>query len=297
MPETPIRFQSPSEFLDLPGFSTALACGRDDLRRLVGVYEWDEPRAQLCGLNGCGTKHWHGYVIETLDGRKTLIGQDCGLREFGLIFREFEASLTRALDDAARAENVAAMLAERQPMLDAATAVARNVEAAAAEVKGLLTILAKEPALRDALDEVLRNGGQIRAAVEANRNTRAAMGQSTAKVDLQTIGVIAGGEVVSQYVSALALLRAATIEPLKELSEAGLAGLSGKALQAKSRQVSDARDGLRRAEAFVVACGKFLAPANLQEFAKLGELLRPSLRNSRTARILRRFAGDEREAA
>lgn len=106
------------------------------LRTILFQYNATPPGGKKAGHKehipcafGHGVKHWKGYGIELEDGRRALIGKDCGKKHFGLDFQSFENSF--------RAE------ATRQYELNRLIALREAMPAALAE----LAALASKPAV------------------------------------------------------------------------------------------------------------------------------------------------------
>ncbi len=290
MDQTPIQFRSAAEFDLLPGYAGTLTCTKEELGGIVGKYEWDEPRALLCGLNGCNRRHWHGWVIRTTDGRKTHCGRDCGEREFPVSFNEFVASFRRAEDEAARAANVADALKQRDEILQRAAKLEDQAASAAGRVREIADLINREPAYTKALADALRNGGRVQRAAKVDRELLAAMGQRTDKVSLETIGIISGGEALTQQREIVMHLRAHAIWPLRHLTAELLGQLNGKALAAKSAEITAARQALQDADTFIEIAARFTSPANRLELAKLAEVIPSRAKNQRVAKIASRLA-------
>jgi hypothetical protein len=294
MDTTPIQFQSADEFELLPGYEAAMRCTPEQLERIVGKYAFDKARQLRCGLNGCNRTHWHGYVISAKDGRKTHCGQDCGKREFGVTFDEVEATFRRAEAAAARASNIAEAVRERDALLARADSIMGQTSQWAKKVSDLLGLIDREPSMRRALDGALRDGGRIRRAAKVDRELLAVMGQRSGAAQLETIGVVAGGQAVMLHREVAAHVRSRAVWILRPLTGEVLAGLSEKDLAIRSREITDARQALQDAESFIGMAARFTSSENKRELAKLLEVVPSRSRTQRASKIAKRLAEDDR---
>ena len=65
-----------TDIVERPGFSSNLNPNEHTLKAILGRYVFHERIP--CGLSDCHTPHGKGYVVSTVSGRETNIGQDCG---------------------------------------------------------------------------------------------------------------------------------------------------------------------------------------------------------------------------
>lgn len=286
---TPIAFQSAEEFRARPKYLPALHCSRDDLDRIVGKYSFSEKKQLQCGLNGCNTWHQHGYVIRTKDGWETHCGQDCGHREFGVTFKDVEATYSQAEERKSRKDFLDKIIQDKQALLLEATALYERVSIASNHVQRILNEIRRDRGLDLALSNCLRNGGRIQVEDEDSKRLRNAMGASSSKADLKTIGIIRGGAVVASASTAAKELMFQVIGPLKHLDDEHLNDVPMRVLQDKTKVFSELRQIISRAQQMLQDYEAFVSPANLQTFMLLQESMSKKARNGRTTRILEKL--------
>lgn len=165
----PILFKSAEEFQTRERYKPQLTCAHDKLERIVGKYAFTEKEALECGLNGCGTKHWHGWVIRTTDGDETHCGRDCGEREFGVKFKEVEAAFKQAEERQSRTERLEQVARERDEILAVAIPMYERTSAAINHVQYILNQISKEANLKRVFDDCVRSRGRILVADEESR--------------------------------------------------------------------------------------------------------------------------------
>jgi hypothetical protein len=125
--------------------------------------------------------------------------------------------------------------------------------------------------------------------VTKNAHLREMMGASDNRADLETIGVIAGGACLAQYLTQEREIRFRVISPLENFEEGELALLDLKELEMKSKQVTEMRRTLQSAQRFLLEARRFCSKNNLSEFAKLKQIIPRSSHTARLERILARL--------
>ncbi|VVE07132.1 V-type ATPase 116kDa subunit family protein [Pandoraea sputorum] len=289
MADSALLFKTADEFMKRENYVPDLRCGGDELDKIVGKYAFSEQHRLQCGLNGCRRWHWHGYVIQTKDGREGHCGQDCGKREFGVSFDEIEATFQREEAAAARRTVIQEMLSVRGELLAAATTLYSTAATSRSKIEEVLTEVAKDGALMIAMQSCLRNEGRIQVAATVDKDMRRAMGTVDRRADIETIGVIAGGEALTMRDTVVRELDFRVLRELKGLGQIQLDAMSEKDLQEQSLRLREMRDTLQKAQQFVDAASQFFARRNLEEFSKLREILSQRDRTARVERILTRL--------
>lgn len=289
-----IRFRSAEEFKSRPSWQDGLDHAEHKLLRIIGDYSLSEKEALPCGLKGCRTLHQNGYVVETVDGLETHIGQNCGRRYFNVNWGELKATFKRAEEDRDRQEWLDGMLAQREELLVKAKVALQGVAATSAKVDVIVEKIDKEGVIKAAFQAVARSGGAIRVQRKVDAGIAAAMNLSQQQqTSLETIGRIEGIEVaiVPQGgtrlpgVQALAEIKILVLQPLKALSLTSLRNLNSRQRKERVKELELASERLTSAENYMRQAQRFLLSANLRQLAKL-ELHRG---NHRVERILKQF--------
>lgn len=285
----PTLFKSVDEFQSRPHYMPELSCTTGELDRIVGKYCVPEGSQLQCGLNKCHRWHKYGYVIRTKDGRETHCGHDCGRRVFGVTWDDVEAAFQREERAQVQRKLLSELLEHKRELLEQATTLRSAVMATAASVESIIREVGKEPALHRALHAAVHNGGRIQVALKTERNLRKMMGASDNRADLETIGVIAGGACLSQYLTQEREIRFRVISPLESFEESELALLDLKEIEMKSKQIAEMRQTLQSAQRFLLEARRFCSKRNLSEFAKLKQIIPRSSHTARLDRILARL--------
>lgn len=278
MNEEVILFKSADEFRSRNGYVEALIVAKGELERIVGKYTFSEKEALRCGLNGCGTPHWNGYVIRTKSGQETHCGKDCGKREFDVEFAAVEATFRRSLDTQQRRTWLEGMLERRDSMLAEAASCVAQLQPVCTQLQDVVQRINRERDLAVAFRSALRAGGAIRVEHRVDSKAADALGLSQAQrrqletvATLDGIGAIHdGGASDRMHVeSCLSSLRSNVIPSLRQFSRESLTVLSYAKLKAKTREMDNCLDLLKRATSALEEARRFLLPANLRKLAHL----------------------------
>lgn len=285
----PIQFTSAREFEDRARYQPSLTCETSQLERIVGKYSFTKAELLECGLNGCRTRHWNGWVIKTKDGDETHCGKDCGEREFGVLFTEIEAKYKAAEERQSRRTRLEELAKERDSILAAAKGLYDQVRAAANVINDVLNEVKRDSGLQRVFHACVRSNGRILVEDEDSKRLRAAMGAGTGKADLKQIGLIRGVSVVFSQETVGQELKYKIILPLQELTTENLATLPDKELASKTQQFSQLQQTLSSAKQFLAAFQQFSSSANGQAFTLLEYGVPKNSRTGRVSRILTRI--------
>lgn len=83
--KTLVTVGSWAEMYERVGFQQYADPERVTLKNVIGWYSL--PTLGPCALTSCRTKHLRGYIVDLGDGRETNIGNICGHKHFGLVFK------------------------------------------------------------------------------------------------------------------------------------------------------------------------------------------------------------------
>lgn len=297
-----LLFKSAEEFADRPGYFHVLTVVRTELDRIVGKFSFPKDRQLQCGLNGCNHWHQNGYVIRTKDGCETHCGKDCGKREFGVEFKEVEATFKRKLEDQERRDWLNSVLSEKDALLDKVGALLARLGAVSAKIKEVRDRLAKEPELVLALDKAIRSGGAVQKERFVDAETASAMGLTRGqRHQLETVAILAGADALALVPQSkrpaiedvAARLRLVVLPDLKDLSIGSLANLNTRQRKERARRIEGHHQAIAQAAELLAAGEKFIAPQNLRRLGQL-PVSRPS---QRANRILHSFATHADEVA
>lgn len=297
--DVPIRFESSAQFRARPSYTQELRCTSDQLDRIIGKYEFTEAQAVSCGLNGCHRKHWHGYVIRTTDGRETNIGQDCGRREFAVVFAEVEAAYRASEDRHARATYIADLLSRKGALLSRSLELERIAAMHVREVKDILQILTKESAIRKAFETAKRLRGRIsrfRPATEAERISMGKEGRKEHAEIEETLGVLEGLACVDSVDTVLSVIKFKALIPLEGIKDEALPSMTEQQLLSAGTSVKDVRSTIDEAERFCRDSIAFCSPRNRLALSRLAEVINRKHRTARTVRLMRHLAGQDQQS-
>lgn len=289
-----IRFRSAEEFQSRPAWQDGLDHSAHKLLRIIGDYSLSAKEQLPCGLKGCRTAHQNGYVVETVDGLETHIGNNCGKRYFNLTWGELKAMFKRAEEDRDRQAWLDGVLAQREALLAKTKVVLQGVIAATTKVDEIIEKIDKEAVIKAAFLAAARSGGAIQVQRKVDTDIAAAMSLSQRQqTSLETIGRIEGVEVaivppgVQRYPGAQAVadIKILVLQPLNALSLTSLRNLNSRQRKERAKELELASERLASAENYMRQAQRFLVPANLRQLAKL-EIHRS---NQRVERILKQF--------
>ncbi|WJJ93765.1 hypothetical protein [Neopusillimonas aromaticivorans] len=91
-----VDLKGPADLIDGPAYNPSLVATDSKLAEVLAPYHFDEPYP--CGLASCRQPHQHGYLVITVDGTETNVGQHCGKTIFGDDF-EIKANTRRRSAD------------------------------------------------------------------------------------------------------------------------------------------------------------------------------------------------------
>ncbi|CAN0620491.1 conserved protein of unknown function [Burkholderia multivorans] len=286
----PIRFKNREEFSSRPNYYAELRCNQDDLDYIVGKYEFSEKEFLRCGLNGCNTKHWHGFVISTKSAKETHCGKDCGEREFGIRWNELEAEFNRQDKIETQRKLVSEFIENRTQLVKEATELGRQVEAACARITTILAELDRDSFIRRAFDNAIATDGRILTEIKSDSEISAATGHKKGRANLQVAGTIKGHLAVQRYDSTRKLIMWWVIKPLQEIDESSILSMTEKKLQEAMSNLKQYHQRITEAREFLAASSQFLSPTNAQEFKKLRDVLPGRAKVNRVNRILTRLS-------
>lgn len=291
-----IRFQSVVEFQSRPAWRDGLDHSEHKLLRIIGDYSFSRQEALPCGLKGCRTPHQNGYVVETVDGLETHIGNRCGQRYFNVNWGELKSIFRKNEEDRDRQKWLDGVLAEKEDLLLRAKSALEEVAVTSAAVDDITKKISKEPEIKSAFLTAGRTGGAIQVERRVDSEIADAMNLSKRQqTSLETIGRIEGIEVAIAQPSTtrstgdqiLADIKILVLQPLNTLSLSSLRNLNARQRKDRAKEIELAKERLKNAEKYLYSAKRFLAPDNLRQIARL------SVRrhNQRTERILKYFGG------
>ncbi|MDB5856233.1 MAG: hypothetical protein JWR22_4274 [Herminiimonas sp.] len=286
-----VERQEKAKRRSIPGLAATpcLQCGKDALDRIVGKYSFSEKEKLQCGLNGCNTWHWNGYVIQTKEGDETHCGQDCGNREFGVSFKEVEAVYKAAVDRKTKKDHLEQVAKDRDALLVQARELYSLIFAAGNHIDRIVGEIKRDPELDRAFTYCLRSGGRILVEDEESKRLRSAMDAGTGKADLKSIGMIRGTSVVFGAARLAGELKCQVIAPLHQLTVDNLDFLSIKDLTKKAATFGNLGQVLSRAGQVLSDYDQFKSLENLEALQLLPHAIPKRARTGRVVRILERL--------
>jgi len=99
-----VRIESWDDVLSRPGFTTDIDPNEVELKNIIGRYQFKEH--VTCGLLNCHQPHGRGYLVVTVDGRETNIGNICGKKHFSVDFENMRKTFDRDFKSKERRENI-----------------------------------------------------------------------------------------------------------------------------------------------------------------------------------------------
>lgn len=286
---TPIKFGTAEEFQARQKYLPQIRCAKEMLDCIIGKYEFSSKEKLQCGLNGCNSWHWNGYVIRTKDGHETHCGKDCGKREFGVVFEQVEAAYKSNEDRKSRAEYLDQLGRDRDMLLSESLQVYQLVSEATNFVQSITNEVRKDPIFDRAFSICIRSGGRIQVEDEDSKRLRSAMGASTEKADLKTIGVLRSVFIVNTSPFVASELKSQVITPLQNLTSENLDSLSLKDLTARASMFGNLRLTLNKGYQLLADFEHFSDPNNLKTFGLLIEVIPKKARTDRVRRIIERI--------
>lgn len=286
----PIAFETAAEFQSRDKYQDRLQCTDDVLERIVGKYVFSEKDKLQCGLNGCRSWHWHGYVIRTKNGGETHCGQYCGFRAFKVLFKDVEAAYKAAEDRKGRLDFLRNLLEQRDDLMRKAINLEAQASEAGSRIHILRTQFERDSHLERAFRDCLRNTGRILIEDENSRRLRAAMGAAADKADLKTIGVVRGTSAFGRSGTILLELKYKVILPLENMTEHGLQDLDNKQLMLESTSLGSIKQILSATEQFLRDYQMLNTKENLETFRLLLLAMPKKFRTNKVHRIFEKLA-------
>lgn len=290
---TLIRFSLFEEFSSRKKWQDEVDAGQHKPMRIIGDYSFPKSKEIKCGLKSCRRPHMNGYVIETVDGIETHIGNSCGRTHFGVTWGELHAVYRRAREDRDREEWLETILGERETLIKNSQSLLGSVVEKTKQIRSVMERLQKEPELSSNFIRVARAGGNIQVEKSIDSETAEAMniplGQ---RYFLESVGRIMGLDAVPSNATTYpgdrvaSLLRAKAIPVFTALSTSSLRNLNPRQRKDRAKEIEAAKAILKESENYLSSAGMFLNPLNLHE---LGKLPVPK-KNQRTERILKSFS-------
>jgi hypothetical protein len=259
-------YHAVEEYEARPAFVGRLTLAHAEIDKIVAKYELAKTRDKwsICGLNSCTRPHRNGIVLRTHNGLETNCGNGCGLREFGIPFKDIEARYKKAQDAKARRIAVANLLDARSALLAEVESLLPQAKAVTSRVVKFNATLGSQSGLWRQIGVCARQGGSIRVGVSHNSDWAAEGGRSQ---QLQTVGRIAGYQAFSTDGTSLPHLIANRVLPwLNEtLVEKHLAKLKSEELQTVLKESDGMREILRRTKDFILYGAQLTAPENVKQ--------------------------------
>lgn len=284
---SPIQFQNAEEFQSRPNYLSELSCSSTELDYIVGKYGFSREKSLKCGLNGCHTTHWHGFVIATKLGQETHCGKVCGAKAFGVTWDEVEATFQRKEAERDRSVALLKIKEDGTAILQRCIQLIEKCEPLESAVRAVLQELSRETALLRAFENIVKNGGRIMGEAEQSAFMRD--GTGSGKRDLVLLATVEGTNSIGSSKDTVRSLKFHVEMPVKDLISQPQESLSAKQIEAHLKTLADVNSTFARAEAFAKNAERFLILGNLDKL----ELLLPQLpKRSRTDRaraILRRL--------
>lgn len=288
-----ILFATAAEFQEREAYVPALKATHGELDRIIGKYELSKDSALRCGLNDCGTIHWHGYVIRTKSGVETHCGKDCGKREFGVEFESVEATFRQALDYQQRRDWLAEIATKRDELVLEANRLIRSLDTSTKRIDTVLSDIEKDAQLRVSFWDAIRSNGAIRTIERVSDETAQALGIGRSDRErFVTVAQLDGSsallaEAGKGYAAKQALLelKGRTAPFLNGLTDESLLGLRPKAQRERSQEIDGHLSRIKRAHGVAQQAELFVQPQNLQKLHLL------SGTSGRADRIRRRYQG------
>jgi hypothetical protein len=286
---TPIQFQTPDEFRSRIDYLEKLVCDEADLKRIVGKYGFSEKQKLQCGLNGCNSWHWHGFVIATNSGKENHCGQDCGKRIFKVSWDSLHAEFKRQEDERDRVIALQRIQDEGDDTLMRCRKLIELCTPLVGQIQSVIKDISREPALKRVFDSAVKSGGRIMGEVE--RSNFMVDAPSAGKRDLVLKATIEGTSSVESSTDVLRTLAHKVNAPLTELLAKELSSLTAKEVKSQLDLLREMSFSLVRAETFIDNAQRFLQPTNLQKTRLLLEQIPQRVRTDRTRRIVERLGG------
>lgn len=287
-----IRFETPEQI-------RTRELWRDDLDpqvhkpvRILGGYRLPATKWLACGMSTCRTMHGVGYVVATSTGLETHIGQDCGRRLFQEVFSELERSFQRAFDAQTRKDLLEDLLKRKEEVIATAILARQSVESSQRLVYEFLNEIYTEPSLSTAFDEAKRNGGNLWYSRQKTEREMEISGGRERFVR-ETAGHL-DGLAALEYSKLGSTLQYQVIGPLQDLTREGLAALTDRRLEEKSKLVGELRSRLGEAGQFGPLVRRFTRPRNWEAFKALFATGRLKT-NQRGERVLNRLIARAQE--
>lgn len=291
----PIRFTLFEEITSRPKWQDGIDLGQHKPIFIIGDYSFSKSEEIRCGLKHCRRTHMNGYVIETVDGIETHIGNECGKTHFGVTWGELHAVYKRATEDRDREEWLATILGERDALIKNSQSLLSSVAEITQQIRSVIDRLQKEPELFSSFMRTIRAGGSIQVEKTIDSETGDAMNIPLSQRNfLERIGRIVGLDVIPRNSTTYpgdqvaSSLRVKVIPIFTALSTTSLCNLNPRQRKNRAKEIEAAKEILKDAEIYLSKAHTFLNPSNLQELGKLPV----SKMSQRTGRILKSFSSE-----
>lgn len=260
-----IRFETPDEFRERPGFQPSLPPGQRSSFRIIGGYEFKKANWLRCGFSECRTMHGGGYVIRSAEGLETNIGNRCGKTVFGADWRVMREQFENQRKLEAMQDVLTRVIAAREATLKQAQVAHSRLASAAAAVKRVLALVEDYGPVKRAFADCLKQRGSLAYYRELTGDERAMYrGQRTVR---ETKGQIQGWHAATVNASALEVhLKYRVIVPLTEMDPQALRAMKQKQLEERLRECAQMAALVQQAEMYAEDAAKLALPANWHKF-------------------------------
>lgn len=281
---TPIRFLYKSEILERPNYFSELAIESSGLSHIVGIFQFEEKDAFLCGLNGCGQRHWNGLVISTKCGRETHCGLDCGKREFPEDFEAKQALFNNALRVHESRETISNLKKASAELISSLTIAQAKINQLYPYLKGIRDAIRRCDAAERAFNRAVRHDGVIMVSVELTEIQREVSGGQ--RFRMQSVGRVAGINAISDYAKIAAEVDTA-IAGLQEVGSLDVSSVTPHKIKHYVQLNNDIPTKRRRALSFLESAMLLLGSDNRINIEKLISV--EGIKKAQSEKILNAF--------
>lgn len=264
--------------MERPAWQDELDPSKYNLKAIIGTYSFAKKDQLPCGLKNCRTKHQNGYVVVTVEGVETHIGNRCGAKYFGVNWGDIKAQFARDVEADAQQKWLDQILQTKQPLIERGRRIVDSLKAMTAKVQKVRKALMKERQLWSAFRDAAKAGGQLFEDRKVSREYAEAMGlRERDRVQRIKVGQIYGiemaieprGDTRLRGEAMISSLQAGDIPFLEGLSEESLRTLNPIQRKAKVKQLEGIQARFQQGEKYVAQTQQFLTDANLRELSKL----------------------------
>lgn len=232
-----------------------------------------------CGISACRQLHYHGYLITTSDGLETGIGNDCGLKYFGVQFTRQRQRVDKEVARHQRIRSIKQMIEQLPSMVGTLTKIKADYQDLQDQKQRLMGAIGpsvyavlKQRAEKDGSKitrTVQLTGRDLEAYYATNNKPRGRHDEAPHREEV--IATLEGLAFIKARVKDMLITN--LLEPLQRLSKSkpdDVEQWAGREIQKTAKWVGEVPQNLNKAQEIIDAGRRFFTSQNIGNLVYLG---------------------------